>query len=168
MATVFLWDTDGLLMTDYLHSGNTTTSQNQHSSYSMSSSRNSDESCHLGVWLFNDNAPAHKSFVARQAVYNCEFVQLNHSAYGLDLTPSNYFLIRNLKHHFRVTDSLIKHMNALINRMINNKKTSGGYFRHISNNGNFCSGWAIAMRWRRRPCRVSFHIVSRFHLVGRN
>jgi len=29
--------------------------QNQHSSYSMSSSRNSDESCHLGVWLFHDS-----------------------------------------------------------------------------------------------------------------
>ena len=26
--------------------------QNWHSSYSMSSSRNSDETCHLGVWLF--------------------------------------------------------------------------------------------------------------------
>ena len=44
--------------------------QNQHSSYSMSSSRNSDKSCHLGVWLFHDNAPAHKSLVAQQALCN--------------------------------------------------------------------------------------------------
>ena len=43
--------------------------------YSMSSSRNSDESCHLGVWLFHDNAPAHKSLVAQQALCNCEFVE---------------------------------------------------------------------------------------------
>jgi len=37
---------------------------NQHSSYSMWSSRNIDESCQLGVWLFPDKAPAHKSLVA--------------------------------------------------------------------------------------------------------
>ena len=93
-------------MTDYLHPGKTTTgqfiTQNQHSSCSMSSSRNSVESCYLGVWLFHDNAPAHKSLVAQQALCNCEFVQLNHPAYSLDLTPSDYFgtyfLIRNLKY----------------------------------------------------------------------
>jgi len=77
-------------MTDYLQPGKTTTgiTQNQHWSYSISSSRNSDESCHLGVWLFHDIAPAHKSLVARQALCNCEFVQLNHPAYSLDLAPS--------------------------------------------------------------------------------
>ena len=77
--------------------------QNQHSSYSMSSSWNSDESCQLGVWLFHDNAPAHKSLVAQEARCNCEFVQLNHPAYSLDLAPSNYFLIRNLKYRLRGT-----------------------------------------------------------------
>jgi len=84
-------------MTDYLHT------QNQHSSYSMSWSRNSDESCHLRVWLFHDNAPAHKSLVAQQAVCDCEFVQLNHPAYSPDLAPSDYFLIRNLKYRLRGT-----------------------------------------------------------------
>jgi len=52
-------------------------------------------------WLFHDNAPAHKSLVAQQALCNCEFVQLNHPAYSLDLAPSDYFLIRNLKYCFR-------------------------------------------------------------------
>jgi len=92
-------------MIDYLHPGKTTTGQymqNQHSSYSMSSSRNSDEICHLGGWLFHDNAPAHKSLVAQQALCNCEFVQLNHPAYSLDLAPSNYILI-NLKYRLRRT-----------------------------------------------------------------
>jgi len=70
--------------------------QNQHSSYSMSSSRNTDESCHL-VWLFHDNAPAHKLQVAQQALCNCEFVQLNHPANCPDLAPSDHFLMRNLK-----------------------------------------------------------------------
>ena len=64
----------------------------------MSSSRNTDESCHSGVWFFHDNAPVHKSLVAQQALSNGEFVQLNHPAFSLDLAPSNYFLIRNLKY----------------------------------------------------------------------
>jgi len=42
----------------------------------------------------------HKSLFA-QALCNCEFVQLNHPAYSLDLAPSNYFLITNLKYHLR-------------------------------------------------------------------
>jgi len=29
---------------------------------------------------------------------NCGFVQLNHPAYSLDLAPSNYVLVRNLKY----------------------------------------------------------------------
>jgi len=64
MATVFVGYRRTLLVS---------ITQNQHSSYSMSSSRNSDESGHVGVWLFHDNAPAHKSLVAQQALCNCEF-----------------------------------------------------------------------------------------------
>ena len=51
----------------------------------------------------HDNAPVHKSLVAQQALCNCEFVQRNHPAYSLDLAPSNYFLIRNLKHRLHGT-----------------------------------------------------------------
>ena len=68
----------------------------------MSSSTNSDECCHLGVRLFNGNTPAHKSLVAQQALCDC-VVQLNHPAYSLDLSPSNYFLITNLKYRLRGT-----------------------------------------------------------------
>jgi len=32
-----------------------------------------------------------------------ELVQLNHPAYSLDLAPSNYFLVRNLKYHLHGT-----------------------------------------------------------------
>jgi len=64
----------------------------------MSSSRNSDECRHYWVWLYHDNAPVHKSLVAQQALSNFEFVRPNHPAYSLDLAPSNYFLIRNLKY----------------------------------------------------------------------
>jgi len=106
MATVFsgiqtgcLWQTICILERQLLVS----ITQNQHSSYLMSSSRNNDESCHLWVWLFHENAPVHKSFVAQQALCDCEFVQLNHPAYSLDLAPSDHFLIRNLKYRLRAT-----------------------------------------------------------------
>jgi len=41
--------------------------------------------------------------VAQQALCNCEFVQLNYPAYSLDLAPSNYFLMINLKYRLRGT-----------------------------------------------------------------
>jgi len=50
-----------------------------------------------GVWLLHDNAPIHKSMIAQQAVRNCGFVQLGHPTYSPDLSPSDYFLFRNLK-----------------------------------------------------------------------
>ena len=78
-----LWQTICILERQLL----VTITQGQHSSYSLSSSRNSDDSCHLEVWIFHENAPVHKSLVAQQALYNCEFVQLNHPAYSLDLAP---------------------------------------------------------------------------------
>jgi len=81
--------------------------QKQYSSYSMSSSRNSDESCHSGVWLFHEKAPAHKSLVALQAVCSCESVQLNHPVYSPDLAASDHFLIRNLKYYLRGTWCII-------------------------------------------------------------
>jgi len=88
-----LWQTICILERQLLVS----ITQNQHSSYSLSSSSNTDESCHPGVWVFHDNAPAHKSLVAQQALCDCEFVQLNHPAYSPDLAPSDYFLVRNVK-----------------------------------------------------------------------
>jgi len=46
------------------------------------------------------NAPIHKSMIAQEAVCDCGFVQLDHSAYSPDpLAPSDYFLFRNLKCH---------------------------------------------------------------------
>ena len=54
-----------------------------------------------GVWLLHDNAPIYKSMIAQEAVYDCCFVQLDQPAYSPDLTPSDYFLSRNLKSHLR-------------------------------------------------------------------
>jgi len=95
IQTDCLWQTICILERQLLVS----ITQNKNSSYSMSSSKKQwRKLSHRSLWLFHDNAPAHKSLVAQQAL-NREFVQLNHPAYSLDLAPSNCFLIRNLKYH---------------------------------------------------------------------
>jgi len=102
----FFGDTDGLLITDYLHPGKTTTGQY----YTEPTFKLLDvmkqkrwRKLSLKSWLFHDNAPAHKSLVAQQALRNCEFVRVNHPAYSLDWALSNYFLIRDLKYRLRGT-----------------------------------------------------------------
>jgi len=106
--------------------------QNQHSSYSMSSSRHSDESCHLGVWLFHDNAPAHKSFVAQQALRDCEFVELNCPAYSLHWAPSDHFLIRNLKYRLRGTWFIDSESLKIAIEARSESQTRKFYFRGIN------------------------------------
>ena len=53
----------------------------------------------------------HKSRVAQAAIRECKLKQLNHLPYSPDLTPSDYYLFRNLKSHlcgtrFRDNDEL--------------------------------------------------------------
>ena len=102
----FFWDTDTLLMTDYLHPGKTTAGQY----YAEPTLKLLDIIKQKQGWKFSlsslsfhDNAPAHKSRVAQQALCDGEFVQLHHPACSLDLAASNYFLVRNLKYHLRGT-----------------------------------------------------------------
>ena len=45
----------------------------------------------------------HKSRFAQAAICECKVKQLNHPPYSPDLTPSDYYLFRNLKSHLRGT-----------------------------------------------------------------
>ena len=45
----------------------------------------------------------HKPRVARAAIRECKFKQLNLPPYSLDMAPSDYYLFRNLKSHLRGT-----------------------------------------------------------------
>jgi len=113
MATVFLgcrWIAYDRLSASWKDNLLVSIMQNQHSSYSMSSSRNTNESCHLRVWLFHDNAPVHKSLVAQQALCDCEFVQLNHPAHSPDLAAGDYFLMRNLVYRWWITEDRCRGM----------------------------------------------------------
>jgi len=80
MATNF-WDSEGLLLIDYLPSKMTITGQYYAELLlklrdAIKQKRRGKLS--LGVWLLHDNAPVHKSVVAQQAVRDCGFVQQNH------------------------------------------------------------------------------------------
>jgi len=79
--------------------------QNQQSSYSVSSSRNTDESCHSGVWLFMimHQRTSHWLLSKLSATVN-----LFNEPFCLQsrLGPQWYFLIRNLKYRLRDDESL--------------------------------------------------------------
>ncbi|XP_052827628.1 histone-lysine N-methyltransferase SETMAR-like [Octopus bimaculoides] len=53
-----------------------------------------------GVLLHQDNAPVHKSVIARAAVNDCGFGLVDHLPYSPDLAPSDYFLFPNMKKTF--------------------------------------------------------------------
>lgn len=99
MATVF-WDSEGLLMVDFLPRGMTITGQY----YAGVLTRLKDSirqkrrgKLTRGPLLLHDNAPVHKSRIAQAALKDCGFEQLNHPPYSPDLAPSDYFLFRQLK-----------------------------------------------------------------------
>lgn len=54
-----------------------------------------------GVLLLHDNAPVHKARIAKAAVRECGFEEINHPPYSPDLAPSDYFLFPNLKKDLR-------------------------------------------------------------------
>ena len=53
--------------------------------------------------LLHDNAPAHKSHVARAALLKCGFEEMVHPPYSPDLSPCDFHLFPNLKKHLRGT-----------------------------------------------------------------
>lgn len=105
MATIF-WDSQGVLLLDYLP--HKTTMTGDYYSKLLGTLRDAIKQkrrgmLSRGVLLLHDNAPAHRSVIAQQAIHDCEFKQLNHPAYSPDLAPSDYYLFRHLKAHLRGT-----------------------------------------------------------------
>ena len=94
MASVF-WDSESVLMIDYLEKGKTVTG-----SYCVKLIRK----LHIavkekrrgklsqGVLLHHDNAPAHISTVATAAIQDYGFKLLNHPPYSPDLAPPDFHL----------------------------------------------------------------------------
>jgi len=54
-----------------------------------------------GVRLIHDNAPVHTAAVAKAAVKECGFEEIEHPRYSPDLAPSDYYLFSKLKKNLR-------------------------------------------------------------------
>ena len=54
-----------------------------------------------GVLLVHDNAPIYKYNIVQTAIRQVGFIELNHPAYSLDITPTNYHLLSNLNKFLR-------------------------------------------------------------------
>lgn len=103
MATIF-WDSEGILLIDYLPKG--TTMNGQYYANLLSQAREAvvqkrRGKLARGVLFLQDNAPVHTARVARQALKDTGFSEIDHPPYSPDLAPSDYFLFSNLKKDLR-------------------------------------------------------------------
>jgi histone-lysine N-methyltransferase SETMAR len=55
-----------------------------------------------GVLFLHDNAPAHRALATQKKLPYLGFQYLDHPAYSLDLTPSDYHLFPGLKKRLKV------------------------------------------------------------------
>lgn len=103
MASVF-WDTQGILLIDWLPQGMTITS----SYYIEVLQKLRDEIKHKrrgkltrGILLLHDNARPHTSYETQTAIRGLGFEVMPHPAYSPDLAPSDYHLFAKMKEPLR-------------------------------------------------------------------
>jgi len=98
MVSVF-WDSEGVLLTDYLEKGKTVTGTYYagliHKLREVIKEKRRGKLTQ-GVLLHHDNAPAHTSHVATATIHKCGFELLSHPPYSPDLAPSDFHLFRHL------------------------------------------------------------------------
>ncbi|XP_045459255.1 histone-lysine N-methyltransferase SETMAR-like [Melitaea cinxia] len=99
MATIF-WDCEGVLLIDYLPKK--TTMNAEYYARLLKKVREvivekRRGKISKGILFLQDNAPVHTARIARQALRETGFDEVNHPPYSPDLAPSNYFLFKNLK-----------------------------------------------------------------------
>lgn len=103
MATVF-WDCDGILLIDYLAKGSTINAlyyANLLRQVRKAVVEKRRGKLRKGILFLQDNAPVHTARVARQALKEIGFDEIDHPPYSPDLAPSDYFLFSNLKRELR-------------------------------------------------------------------
>uniref|UniRef100_UPI00358DDAE3 zinc finger CCCH domain-containing protein 10 isoform X2 n=1 Tax=Myxine glutinosa TaxID=7769 RepID=UPI00358DDAE3 len=103
LLSVF-WDSQGIIMTDYLRHGKTVTEQY----YSdLLKKLRAQMECKRqgvlakGVQLLHDGTPSHTSVDAVRCAKDCGFEPVPFPPHSPDLTPSDYFLFPMLKSHLR-------------------------------------------------------------------
>ena len=103
MMMIF-WDKDSVLLTEYLPRGTTINGPYDASVIERLRSVIVEKRCGRvshGVLLLHDNAPIHKCKIFQAAIRQVGFIELNHLAYSLDIVPTNYYSLSNLKKFLR-------------------------------------------------------------------
>lgn len=114
MASVF-WDSEGILMVDYLKKGHTITGTYYASlldNLRVEIKKKRRGKLTKGVIFHQDNAPAHKSAVVMAKIHECGFQLAEHPPYSPDLAPSDFYLFPKIKNelrgrHFKSDDDVI-------------------------------------------------------------
>jgi len=103
MVSVF-WDSESVLLTDYLEKGKTVSCTYYagliHKLREVIKEKRRGKLTQ-GVLLHHDNAPAHTSHVTTATIHDCGFELLSHPPYSPDLAPSDFHLFRHLKESLR-------------------------------------------------------------------
>ena len=127
MAMVF-WDSKGIILIDYKPACTSITGEyyaNVIKQLRVAIKEKRRGKLAADVLLLHDNAPVHKSRVAQAAIRECKFEQLNHPPYSLDLAPSDYYLLQNLKSHLRGMRFRDNESSRLLQRLgLRTKKTT--------------------------------------------
>ena len=96
----FFWDEDGILLIDYLPTGQTINAEY----YSSLLVKLKDISREIlrgkftkGVLFLHDNAPAHRALAIQKNLTYLAFQYLDHPPYSPDLAPSDYHLFPGLR-----------------------------------------------------------------------
>ena len=104
MMLIF-WDKGDVLLTEYLPRGTTISGP----CYALIIERlhsviveKGRGKVSRGVLLLHDNAPIGKCKIVQAAIQQVDFIELNHPAYSLDITPVNYHPLSNLKKFLRL------------------------------------------------------------------
>lgn len=103
MATIF-WDCRGILMIDFKERN--TVVNGEYYAFLLLKLRDTIKEkrrgkLSRGIRLLHDNAPVHTAAVAKKAILDCGFTELNHPPYSPDLAPSDYYLFSKLKSELR-------------------------------------------------------------------
>ena len=102
-----------------------------------------------GVLLLHDSAPIHKCNIVQAAIRQVGFIELNHPVYSLNIAPTNYHRLSNLK-KFPRDKNLSSDDEAVT--------TVKDYLTEL-NSGFFCKGLhSLHDRWQREAPREGQYI----------
>ena len=102
---IIFWDKDGVLLTEYLPRGITINGLYYPSIIERLRFVIVEKGCgkvSRGVLLLHDNTPIYKCNIVQAANRQAGFIELNHSVYSPDISPSDYHLFSTMNKFLRL------------------------------------------------------------------